>query len=115
MKKYVCVALGVGILGIGYWIIFGVPQAVLSPTVTSTSEPHIHELELVEAYIKERIATLAPETPVLGGTWYVTSVTVDEKRNTGTMAYEDGHIAGNATFTYTIHSNTVSIENIIKK
>jgi hypothetical protein len=115
MKKYVLLGLVVVILGIGYWTVFGFPQVIQSPNETPTIEPHTHDQELVEAHVRERIATLAPEVPVLGGNWYVTSVTVDEDHKTGTMAYEDGHIAGNATFTYRIHADTVLIENIVKK
>lgn len=70
---------------------------------------------VVETYIRENIATLAPEDAVLGGTWYVTSVVVDSSLKTGTMSYEDGHIAGSATFSYRLEGATIILENIAKK
>ena len=69
----------------------------------------------VEKYIRENIKILAPEEPVLGGTWYVTMVEINKESKTGTMSYEDGHIAGSARFSYHFEMDRVIIENIIKK
>lgn len=69
---------------------------------------------IVEQYIRTNIWTLAPQQPVLGGVWYVTSVHIDPMTKTGTMAYEDGHIAGRATFIYVRDGQTVTITNVQK-
>jgi hypothetical protein len=55
----------------------------------------------VESYIRETISTLSPVEAVLGGTWYVVSVEVDEENNSGTVVYEDGHIQEKRNFTFT--------------
>ncbi len=70
----------------------------------------------IEQYIASNISTLSPEKEVLGGTFYVTDIEVDTNAGTGTVWYEDGHIALVADFTYsqemehgaiTIHSFVV--------
>lgn len=58
------------------------------------------ERESVDAYLREHIATLSPESPVLGGTWYVLSHTVDITTNTGVVTYEDGHVQNEKPFSY---------------
>lgn len=70
---------------------------------------------IVEKYIRANIATLAPSKPVLGGTWYITSVHIDPAKKSGSMAYEDGHIVSSATFSYTRSGEDVTLNNIIKK
>jgi hypothetical protein len=56
----------------------------------------------VEAYLRENIVALSPVSAVLGGTWYVVSVTVDPDTNSGTVIYEDGHIQEERGFSYTL-------------
>lgn len=75
----------------------------------------LDDREIVEKYIRANIATLAPSKPVLGGIWYITSVHIDPAKKTGNMSYEDGHIAGNATFSYTRTEGSVTLSNINKK
>jgi hypothetical protein len=70
---------------------------------------------IVEQYIRDNIKTLAPESPVLGGSWYVVSIAVDPNTKTGDMIYEDGHIQGKATFFYEYNNEIVKISNIIKR
>lgn len=55
--------------------------------------------ELVSSYIEENISRLSPESEVLGGTFYVTGVEFNSTHS-GTVAYEDGHIALIAEFEY---------------
>lgn len=71
---------------------------------------------LVEKYLRENIKTLAPEEPVLGGSWYVLSVEIDTSKKTGVVVYEDGHIQGKASFFYSRIGDIITIEEIkIKK
>jgi len=70
---------------------------------------------MVEKYVRENIKTLAPEKPVLGGSWYALAIRIDPKTKTGTVNYEDGHVQGGATFSYTRIGDKVEISNIIKK
>ncbi len=69
---------------------------------------------IVEKYIRDNIKDLAPEKAVLGGTWYAMNIHIDPRSKTGTMGYEDGHIAGSASFSYTRNGETVEINSIVK-
>jgi hypothetical protein len=55
----------------------------------------------VENYLRENISKLSPVKAVLGGTWYVISVTTDLEKKSGTVTYEDGHIQEIKNFLYT--------------
>ncbi|MFA6301215.1 MAG: hypothetical protein WC609_02605 [Candidatus Paceibacterota bacterium] len=68
----------------------------------------------VENYLVDSIADLSPVKPVLGGSWYVVSMTVNLEKNTGTVVYEDGHIQENKTFSYTVDEKGVVTGMIIK-
>jgi len=67
---------------------------------------------IVEKYIRDNVKTIVPESPVLGGSWYITSVNINPSLKTGTMMYEDGHIQGDKKFSYTIDNNEVKINFI---
>ena len=59
----------------------------------------------IESYVTQNISALSPEKAVLGGTFYVTKVTVSNEgagEGTGVVEYEDGHIALTADFTYSV-------------
>ena len=55
----------------------------------------------VENYLRNNISILSPIQPVLGGTWYIVSVTIDLSKNSGLVTYEDGHIQEIKNFLYT--------------
>ncbi|MBP6884149.1 MAG: hypothetical protein KBC06_02865 [Candidatus Pacebacteria bacterium] len=57
--------------------------------------------ENVELYLRSNIATLSPVKAVLGGKWYVTSVSIDVAKKSGTVMYEDGHIQEKKNFSFT--------------
>jgi len=82
------------IVGAGF-LIFKSP--VLAPTIA------VNIKQNVENYLRENISTLSPVKAVLGGTWYVVSVTTDLNKNSGTVVYEDGHIQETKNFSYTIN------------
>ncbi len=77
--------------------------------MSQTDCESLQERLVVEKYIRENIKTITPEKPVLGGSWYVTFVNVNPSMKTGTMTYEDGHIQGHKSFSYTINNNEVKI------
>ncbi len=54
----------------------------------------------VESYVKGNISELSPVKASLGGTFYVTAFSLQDKK--GTVEYEDGHNAYTADFTYSI-------------
>jgi len=66
----------------------------------------------VKLYLEKNIIEYAPESPVLGGTWYVTNVQFSE--NYALVDYEDGHIARKALIDFQINEDAVEIINIIK-
>lgn len=67
---------------------------------------------IVEKYIRDNVTTIVPEKPVLGGSWYITSVNINPSAKTGTMTYEDGHIQGTKSFSYIRNNNEVQINLI---
>lgn len=69
----------------------------------------LDEKLFAEKYIRDNIKDIATNKPVLGGSWYVTSVKVNEVAHIGEVTYEDGHIESKATFTYTYQENPQSI------
>lgn len=73
----------------------------------------LDEIIAVEKYVKDNIKTIATNKPVLGGSWYVTSIFVNYTLDEGTVTYEDGHIQSKAIFGYSFDSNTKNI--VIKK
>lgn len=58
--------------------------------------------KLLSNYMAENISDLSPEGEVLGGTFYVTAIEFNGA-NSGTVAYEDGHIALVADFEYSLN------------
>ena len=76
---------------------------------------YLDEKLFVEKYIKDNINTLAINKPVLGGTWYVTSVVINESTShqpvskSGKIFYEDGHVTAEATFIYTYEKNPQNV------
>lgn len=72
----------------------------------------LDEKIIVEKYIRDNIKTIAPEKPVLGGSWYVTQVYINPSTKTGMMTYEDGHIQGKASFNYVRNNEEVLINSV---
>jgi len=67
-----------------------------------------NEAVVVEEYIRSNIKTIAINQPVLGGSWYVVSLTIDPSMDSGTVVYEDGHIQSTASFSYEYENNSVA-------
>jgi hypothetical protein len=63
----------------------------------------------IESYVAQNISSLSPEKEVLGGAFYVTDIRAAD--GAGVVAYEDGHNAYTADFTYTM-SDTHGIDII---
>ena len=115
MKKTPVIIIAiVVILGIIYFVKLNTTKVTPTPITPTPVTPTVTDNVLVEQYVRANITTLAPDKPVLGGTWYVTAVTVDPTTTSGTVSYEDGHIASTSNFTYTRNGNLVTISNITK-
>jgi hypothetical protein len=66
----------------------------------------LDELQAVEKYMRDNIASVATNKAVVGGTWQVVTVNIQPQDNKGTVVYEDGHIQSQADFTYTYDPKT---------
>lgn len=88
---------------IGYW-----------QDLTDVSCDFLDDRIIVEKYIRDNVKNLAPEKPVLGGSWYSYNIKIDPNTKTGEFTYEDGHILGVAKFEYTRTDESVEIKNIVK-
>lgn len=108
MKKVLTfVVLILIILGVFYFIYKreAVAPAVIPPENT---EPIVTASTIqanVEKYLRDNIVKLSPAEAVLGGTWYVFTVTTNLEENSGVVEYEDGHISEKRNFTYTTDEN----------
>jgi hypothetical protein len=77
---------------------------ILPATTTGTSAGRAitqAERSAVETHIREHISELSSQKEVLGGKYYITKITFLSGRS-GTVEYEDGHIAHVADFTYVL-------------
>ena len=70
----------------------------------------LDEKLFVEKYIRENISSLAKNDEVLGGTWYVISVTVNTPQKISEIVYEDGHIQSRAKISYSYDKTTQNID-----
>jgi len=77
--------------------------------------PPLNEKIAVEGYVRANIKDVATDKAVLGGTWYVVSIDLDEVADQGQVVYEDGHIQSAGTFSYKFDSTTgaVTIEKFM--
>lgn len=100
-------SIGMGAMkdrGDGVYVYDDATQLSYDLSLTDIGCDELTERENVSQYLREHIATLATEQPVLGGTWYVTLYTIDALTNTGVVTYEDGHIQHTSNFSYTTDS-----------
>lgn len=75
----------------------------------------LDEIVAVETYLKTAdIEVITKEKPVLGGKWYMTSVVANPATDTANISYEDGHIAGKGTLTYTFDNGKVTVVSFTK-
>lgn len=75
---------------------------------TSTVSTNFIDPTQAEVYVREHISELSPRDEVLGGIFFVTSVTAHTD-GTGVVEYEDGHNAFVADFTFTTEDDVVEI------
>lgn len=116
MKK-LAVVIALGVLGGLILILRRESSPVVSiPHISEPSKTY-DEVSEVEAYVRAAdIATLTGEQPVLGGSWRYTEVRVDSAVDRVVVTYEDGHIMGSGTISYTYDSqrNVVTVNGFTK-
>jgi hypothetical protein len=86
--------------GDGVYVYKDKTEMSFGPSLGQISCEDLDEINVVEKYVKDNIKTIATNKPVLGGSWYVTSIFVNYTLNEGTVTYEDGHIESKAIFQY---------------
>ena len=82
------------------WIEHGKPN-LAKPTISCGK---IEKEQAVEKYLKENISNISIQKEVLGGKFYITKIDW-VGNNSGTVEYEDRHIALKASFDYEIKVN----------
>ncbi len=82
----------IGGLVFGFYYFFDMKKDEIQTGITPETQ------DGVISYISKNISNLSPEKETLGGTFYVTNITLD--RGEGTVEYEDGHNAHTANFEY---------------
>lgn len=63
----------------------------------------------VRTYIEENIGILAHVAPVLGGSWHVVGIEINQDENTARVVYEDGHVQSVMYVTYVYDENNKSV------
>ena len=108
--KYILILV---ILGLGAFLML---QIKMEEKIDTGPTPNVvvDIKQNVENYLRENISKLSPVKAVLGGTWYVVSDTIDLKKNSGTVVYEDGHIQEIKNFSYTTNQKGEVINLTIK-
>ena len=104
--------------GDGVYVYKDVTKLTPGFQMSQTDCEALNDKIIVEKYIRDNVKTIVPEKPVLGGSWYITSVDINPSLKTGTMTYEDGHIQGSKSFSYIINNNEVQINlinNVLKE
>lgn len=93
------------------WIEHGRPSSSKPVIPCGINEEHI----VIEKYLNDNISNLSPQKEVLGGKFYITEINWLENAS-GTVEYEDGHIALKAVFSYEIKydNNSMGYSIIIK-
>jgi hypothetical protein len=86
------------IVGGFFYLVKKSPPSQNSEYATSTVATTTQNLS-VEEYIRQNISAISPESAQVGGTFYVTAF--EAHNGTGTVSFEDGHVAHTADFTYT--------------
>src|SRR3989344_4711514 len=103
MRKILIVVAVIVIAAAGFYAL-----KPIDAVVPSESKTDAERLGMVGDYVKENISELSPEKEVLGGKFFVTSVSFNE--SLGIVNYEDGHNAYMATFTFAVdETKTVSV------
>lgn len=99
MNRFLLLALAV-IIAVGAYAYF--TEMAEAPVGT------MHDSRVsVENYVEQNISALSPEKAVLGGTFYVTKIEASD--GTGTVWYEDGHIALVADFEYAVDKYGITV------
>lgn len=114
MKKveYILIILIIGL--VVFWVFKSRNPKVNPEETNNVLVETISEQKSVENYLRKNISILSPVQAVLGGTWYVVSLTTDIDINSGNVVYEDGHIRQSRIFTYTTNEKGEVLGLIIK-
>lgn len=97
MTKIIAILVAVAAVAAGAYLLW--PERSAAPEPANESPAQGGRGMSVEDYVRANISALSPQKEVLGGTFYVTEISVGED-GVGEVHYEDGHIALVADFTW---------------
>ena len=106
MNKFFITTIVVVAIVIGGFFAYDNRNAEFEETPETTQEEPRDKLMSVESHVAQNISALSPIAASMGGTFYVTKVSVDPQARRGVVEYEDGHMAYEAEFTYTADDRT---------
>jgi hypothetical protein len=107
-KQIIIITLIIIVIGVVVLSISPKKENIIAPENNTTINNDAEKL-FIEKYITDNIGIIAPDKPVLGGSWYVISLVVNPITHTGEVTYEDGHIQSTANFTYIYEKSSQSI------
>jgi len=114
-KKIIILILVLGVLVASFFVFSNKFSDSSKTNIAKTEDVEkieinaLDEVVLVEEYVKNNIAKLTIEKPVLGGTFYITKIDVDVSNKKVVVGYEDGHIADKVELNYEIKNGEVVI------
>ena len=104
--RIVVIALVIAVLALFAYAIYHNNTRVEDPI--SPHQSVNDRVDAIEANLQSNLARLSPVAPSMGGTFYITRVRVLD--GVGTVNYEDGHMAYEATFNYTVNEDNTQIQ-----
>lgn len=109
-------AFGEMVLGAnGVYVYKDKTKAVYQTAIPQVDCAVLDEAVTVETYVRNTdLAKITKDQPVLGGKLFVSSIVVDPKTHTALISYEDGHVSGKGTLTYTYTSGKVTVVSFAK-
>jgi len=97
--RILVIALIIAILAIFAYAIYQNSTSV-PPQYTGENADVNARADAIENYVRANLADLSPVEPSMGGTFYITRLRLLDGQ--GNVSYEDGHMAYEAAFRYTV-------------
>lgn len=95
--------------GDGTYVYKDIKNITYGVSMSDVACSDLDERAEVSAYVRDNIKNIITQPAALGGSWYVTNINIDMQSNTGSVVYEDGHIQGQDTFSYSLDNDQVQV------
>lgn len=104
--RILVIALVIAILAIFAYAIY--QNSTSSPQeYTGENAPINERADAIENYVRTHLAELSPVAPTMGGSFYITRIKLLDGE--GEVNYEDGHMAYEAYFRYTVSEDNRNV------